>query len=213
MDQKKDKFFLEIYQIVDFLTLGIAFILAYYTKVALVPDIVRGLASGQNYVLVFLLVSISCQFNLRFADSPRGSRRAPPTRGCGAAATCSPSSTTGRSDCGSPWCPPPYGAPIRRRSCSRRRYRSLDSPWRRWAPGRSRPGRRSAVRGFPGPLPWPPAGPRSGSGRSIDRPGRPSGRRTDRPPFSSPLYLFFLPRQPKSKTNVPGGSIKRLTLI
>lgn len=65
----KDKFFLEICQIVDFLTLGLAFLLAYYTKIALVPDIVRGLPSGQNYTLVFLLTSISCQFNLRFTGT------------------------------------------------------------------------------------------------------------------------------------------------
>lgn len=65
----KDKFFLEIYQVVDFLTLGLAFLLAYYTKITLLPDIVRGLATGQNYALVFLLSVISCQFNLRFADT------------------------------------------------------------------------------------------------------------------------------------------------
>lgn len=69
MIRDKDKFFLEIYQIVDFLTLGLAFLLAYYTKITLLPDIVRGLATGQNYVLVFLLSTISCQFNLRFAGT------------------------------------------------------------------------------------------------------------------------------------------------
>lgn len=64
----KNKFLLEVFQLFDFVTLGIAFLLAYYTKIALVPDIIRGLASNQNYTLVFLLVSISCQFSLRFAD-------------------------------------------------------------------------------------------------------------------------------------------------
>ena len=69
MIQDKDKFFLEIYQVVDFLILGLAFFFAYYSKISLVPDIVRGLDTDQHYVLVFLLTSISCQFNLRFAET------------------------------------------------------------------------------------------------------------------------------------------------
>lgn len=69
MTQDKDKFFLEIHQFLDFLTLGLAFSLAYYSKIALLPDVVRGLASGHNYLLVFLLTSISCQFSLRFAET------------------------------------------------------------------------------------------------------------------------------------------------
>ena len=69
MIRDKDKFFLEVYQIVDFLILGLAFLLAYYSKIALVPDIVRGLDTEQHYILVFLLTSISCQFNLRFAET------------------------------------------------------------------------------------------------------------------------------------------------
>ncbi len=69
MIQDKNKIFLELYQVVDFLVLGLAFLLAYFTKIALVPGIVRGLATNQNYTLVFLLASISCQFNLRFAET------------------------------------------------------------------------------------------------------------------------------------------------
>ena len=69
MIQDKDKFFLEMYQVFDFFVLGLAFVLAYYTKIVLVPDIVRGLASGQNYTLVFLLSAISCQFSLRFSQT------------------------------------------------------------------------------------------------------------------------------------------------
>ena len=69
MIQDKDKIFLELYQVVDFLVLGLAFVLAYFTKIAVLPDIVRGLAANQNYTLVFLLTSISCQFNLRFAKT------------------------------------------------------------------------------------------------------------------------------------------------
>lgn len=69
MIRDKEKFFFEIYQVIDFLALGAAFLLAYYTKVVLVPDIVRGLAAGQNYTLIFLLISIFCQFNLRFTET------------------------------------------------------------------------------------------------------------------------------------------------
>ena len=69
MIQDKDKFFLEIHQVFDFFILGLAFLLAYYAKIALVPDIVRGLLSGQNYTLVFLLSAISCQFSLRFTQT------------------------------------------------------------------------------------------------------------------------------------------------
>jgi exopolysaccharide biosynthesis polyprenyl glycosylphosphotransferase len=67
--QNKSNFVLEFYQLFDFLTLGLAFLLAYYTKIALVPDIVRGLDSGHNYLLVFLLTSIPCQFSLRFTET------------------------------------------------------------------------------------------------------------------------------------------------
>ncbi len=79
MAREKDRFFTEVYQVADFLALGAAFLLAYYSKVALVPDVVRGLASDRNYTLVFLLSSISCQFCLRFAQTypPYGKKQLP----------------------------------------------------------------------------------------------------------------------------------------
>lgn len=69
MIQDKDKIFLEIHQVLDFALLALAFFLAYYFKVALVPYTFRGLAQNPNYILVFLLCSICCQFSLRFFET------------------------------------------------------------------------------------------------------------------------------------------------
>ncbi len=64
--QNKKEFIAEIQQIFDFLILGFAFWLAYYTKIALVPGAIRGLTEDQNYLLVFFISGVSCHFCLRF---------------------------------------------------------------------------------------------------------------------------------------------------